>query len=75
MLGRLVAGVVGENMPFGLIHVYVVCTAVMGVATFLCVFASNFTHMAIYAICKFIHDSITESLNNSFVANVCDSRK
>ncbi|XP_071837586.1 monocarboxylate transporter 12-like [Apostichopus japonicus] len=62
MLGRLVAGVVGENMPFGLIHVYVVCTAAMGIATFLCVFASNFTHMAIYAVCIGFFNGVYNSL-------------
>ncbi|XP_071952885.1 monocarboxylate transporter 13-like isoform X2 [Antedon mediterranea] len=50
MIGRLLAGILGERLPFQIIHMYVICTGIMAITTYLVTFASNFTHMVFYAI-------------------------
>ena len=50
MVGRFSAGVLGEKLPFPLIHMYVICPGVMAVTTYLCTFANSFVHMFFYAL-------------------------
>ncbi|XP_033123944.1 monocarboxylate transporter 13-like [Anneissia japonica] len=50
MIGRLLAGILGESLPFQIIHMYVICTGIMAITTYLVTFAHNFTHMVFYAI-------------------------
>ncbi|XP_022089594.1 monocarboxylate transporter 13-like [Acanthaster planci] len=50
MVGRFSAGVMGEKLPFPLIHMYVICTGVMAIATYLCTFAASFIAMFFYAL-------------------------
>ncbi|XP_072018079.1 monocarboxylate transporter 7-like [Amphiura filiformis] len=50
MCGRLTSGVLGERVPFQLIHIYVACTGIMAATTYCATFARTFAHMFFYAV-------------------------
>ncbi|XP_077991651.1 monocarboxylate transporter 13-like [Glandiceps talaboti] len=50
MGGRLVAALIGGRLPFHLIHMFVISTAIMAVVTFILSFATNFGHVFFYAV-------------------------
>ena len=55
MCGRLTSGVLGERVPFQLIHIYVACTGIMAITTYCATFANDFADMFFYAVCKYLN--------------------
>ncbi|XP_030839017.1 monocarboxylate transporter 10 [Strongylocentrotus purpuratus] len=51
MLGRLAVGVLGDHLPFPLIHVFVLACGIMAVVTYVAVFAHHAFLMFFYATC------------------------
>ncbi|XP_054772973.1 monocarboxylate transporter 8-like [Lytechinus pictus] len=51
MAGRFIVGMLGDHLPFPLIHVYVIACGIMGVVTYVAVFAHHASLMFFYAIC------------------------
>lgn len=52
MLGRLAVGMLGDHLPFPLIHVFVIACGIMAVVTYVAVFAHHASLMFFYATCK-----------------------
>ncbi|XP_070555139.1 monocarboxylate transporter 13-like [Ptychodera flava] len=50
MAGRSLAALLGERLPFDLVHIYVLATGIMAVTTFICSFVTEFGGMFFYAV-------------------------